>query len=1256
MPWSSTLARRHLGGHSAREIARARLTVPRRHCRVHGRRLRFGLEAVTERSAITDLWLAEDGSLEEAVCGWCFRPDPRGPVCSHALALLSWASEGLAEGAAPAEHPLLHRTPGQLRSRLARNAALDLWEQPAQTLLARWRKARVSRPGTLEAVLGPRGREAAGWSLAERHLLAEALEAELLARRRARKPAPWREAAPPTEAGQALAQALWSERDRRRRHTAPLHVAGTPTGGTFTITADPLEVSWVSRDRRCTTTGGDVRLTLRAGVQGVQIRTHDGQEPVLECPYALDLVNHTLDALSGRGGRKNLAALQASLEAPLWHQSVASLDQVLDGLGIAPTHDSEALPPTATRSGQLLGWQARHDARRGWSLRAVWTTPYVRRSGLRVDEVHAHDLHHRTQQLGRQDRAVLRAAGSAFQAHRCIQPEAFAAVVGHPRLVDEGRELLALRTGQLGLCLAPAEEGGLQVSFRDETTGRGRTAGEVQALLQQRGEGRVVLDAGQTVTTVFSVDAAQAALAEALCAHEGRLPHGAEASLLARLPALRAVFPVTLDPALQGSEVAPTLRPLVRLAPQASGPIEVQVTVRPLQGGPRFAPGVGPTEVEAVWEGERVSTVRDLGVEQAAVADALGPDAAVLGLDGETVLPLTEGTLAVLHRLQARAQEGHLALEWTRDALRIAGTARLVHLQVAVGGGRDWLGLGGALRIDGHTVELDRVLEAVRSGRRYLRVDASSFVALDEALRSRLARLSQRVRTDARGRTHLAPLSGPVLAALAEQGAQVEVPEAVQFETDRLREAEARAWAVPAGLEATLRPYQAHGLAWLQRLAHWAPGACLADDMGLGKTLQALGLLVHRQAGGPALVVAPTSLGANWLAEASRFAPGLEVALYRGSQRSRMLERLGPGRVLVTSYDLLRRDADALAKAGFHTVVYDEAQALKNPASQTARRAATVRGDFCLALSGTPVENRTEELWSLFRVLVPGLLGSLAGFRRSLGARADGGSADAQGEVASLVGPFLLRRTKAEVATDLPARTELIHRVELSPAERRLYDAARLEGMKLREQAPAQARFAVLKALTRLRQLACDPRLVDPSTRATSSKLAALADLVGSAVGQGAQVLVFSQFTGLLDHAERALSAHRHLRLDGSTPVAERARRVRAFQAGEADVFFLSRTAAGTGLNLTAATYVFHLDPWWNPAAEDQATDRAHRIGQDKPVTVYRLIAANTVEEGVLQMQSAKRDLVDGILSGAKAAGTVSVDALVALLQGEAAA
>jgi len=411
----------------------------------------------------------------------------------------------------------------------------------------------------------------------------------------------------------------------------------------------------------------------------------------------------------------------------------------------------------------------------------------------------------------------------------------------------------------------------------------------------------------------------------------------------------------------------------------------------------------------------------------------------------------------------------------------------------------------------------------------------------------------------------------------------------------------------------------------------------------------------------PSLVVCPAGLVENWMRECARFAPSLVSHIHRGRGREATLQGLGKGSLLITSYAIAVRDAEALAAIPFSTLIVDEAQSVKNALTQRFRAVRDLQADFRLALTGTPIENHLGELWAIFRLVTPGLLGAWDQFRQRFAVPIERYHDRArQAALARVVRPFLLRRTKGEVAPELPARTEMNQTIELGPVERRLYESARIEVLEsLAKSAAAgigdeaRQRIKILAALTRLRLLCCHPRLVVHDSPAGSAKLAALVELLSELRDEGHRALVFSQFTSFLDLARPLLAEAglRILTLDGSTPAAVRDERVRAFQAGQADVFLLSLRAGGTGLNLTAATYVIHLDPWWNPAVEDQATDRAHRIGQERPVTVIRMVARDTIEEAVLSLHEEKRQLAASILDGADTAARLDSNDLLDLIR-----
>lgn len=469
------------------------------------------------------------------------------------------------------------------------------------------------------------------------------------------------------------------------------------------------------------------------------------------------------------------------------------------------------------------------------------------------------------------------------------------------------------------------------------------------------------------------------------------------------------------------------------------------------------------------------------------------------------------------------------------------------------------------------------------------------------------------------------------LHTLAERYREMKLPEAP---------------VLPDFFTASLRPYQADGLQWLAALHHYQLGGILADDMGLGKTVQLLAHLSVLKASGtlklPAMVVTATSVLPNWRREAAKFAPQLRVLTLHGAQRNRDFPSLDDFDLILTSYTLLVRDRDLHAEHAYSVVALDEAQAIKNPRSLAATVARTLNAEQRLCLTGTPVENHLGELWCLLDFAAPGLLGDEKSFARLFRTPIEKlGDQECQQRLNRRIQPFLLRRTKEQVAADLPTKSEIIEAIEIGGAQRDLYESLRLHQHQrvqeaIHERGVGKSGIIVLDALLKLRQSCCDPRLLDlDSARAVdeSAKLSRLIEMLDELVAAGRRVLVFSQFTRMLDLIEPELRQQQipFLRLDGST--RDRDEPVRRFQNNEVPVFLISLRAGGVGLNLTAADTVIHYDPWWNPAVEAQATDRAHRIGQDKPVFVYRLICTGTVEEKIQALQARKAALADALLA-----------------------
>ncbi|MEU3998357.1 DEAD/DEAH box helicase [Streptomyces fungicidicus] len=466
--------------------------------------------------------------------------------------------------------------------------------------------------------------------------------------------------------------------------------------------------------------------------------------------------------------------------------------------------------------------------------------------------------------------------------------------------------------------------------------------------------------------------------------------------------------------------------------------------------------------------------------------------------------------------------------------------------------------------------------------------------------------------------------------------------------------------AQPGALAATLRDYQRRGLTWLARTTSLGLGCCLADDMGLGKTITLIALHLHRQAdpesAGPTLVVCPTSLMGNWQREIERFAPGTPVRRFHGTRRA--LDGLADGEFVLTTYGTMRLDAARLAGVPWGLVVADEAQHVKNPYASTARQLRSIGGRARVALTGTPVENNLSELWAILDWTTPGLLGRLGTFRRRYANAVESGQDPAAAErLARLVGPFLLRRRKSDpgIAPELPPKTETDHAVSLTPEQTGLYEAVVREALaEIAGTDGVARRGLIVKLLTGLKQICNHPaqflKEERPVVAGRSGKLELLDELLDTVLTEGAGVLVFTQYVRMARLLERHLAARGVPAqfLHGGTPVAGREAMVRRFQDGEVPVFLLSLKAAGTGLNLTRAEHVVHYDRWWNPAVEAQATDRAYRIGQTRPVQVHRIIAEGTVEDRIAALLERKRELADAVLGSGETAFTELTDAELA--------
>lgn len=568
--------------------------------------------------------------------------------------------------------------------------------------------------------------------------------------------------------------------------------------------------------------------------------------------------------------------------------------------------------------------------------------------------------------------------------------------------------------------------------------------------------------------------------------------------------------------------------------------------------------------------------------------------------------------------------------------------------------------------------ELAGLLGSYRRRRRYHRLNTGAFLDIAEYDLSELEKLVDDLGISSRDLAS-GSIEIPTYRAfyLDREFSEARRDEAFDSYAKRFRAIDQTAYNVPAALEGVLRPYQREGFQWMSALCDMGFCGVLADEMGLGKSLQLISVLVARidevQAEGGALIICPASLVYNWVAEFASFAPDIDVMPVEGTRAERMrARREKPHDVLITSYDMARADIEDLQEKRFAFCVLDEAQYIKNHATLTTRAVKRINAAHRFALTGTPMENRLSEIWSIFDFLMPGFLGSYARFRERFELGIVGGDEDLARRLNSLIGPFVLRRSKESVLPELPEKLDSVVYVPLTGEQRALYDA---NEQRLREdlnkqkinsskRTPdpvlAKSRIEVLAELTRLRQIALDPSLVYDNYRGNAAKLGAICDLIGQAMDAGHKTLVFSQFTSYLAHIAEALDGIGvpYYTITGATPKKARIDAVNAFNTDDVPVFLISLKAGGTGLNLTGASVVIHADPWWNAAATDQATDRAHRIGQRNLVSVYKIIAKGTIEERILELQEAKSKLADSVVGKASGMSLASLtqDALIDLL------
>lgn len=690
---------------------------------------------------------------------------------------------------------------------------------------------------------------------------------------------------------------------------------------------------------------------------------------------------------------------------------------------------------------------------------------------------------------------------------------------------------------------------------------------------------------------------------------------------------------------------------------------EMTIQAAPLQEGmARFSPGEGEENVYDTVEGHTVVVRRDMVSEYENYDILRTFFETEIGVPYESYQTARFSTSAHLLALLSFVHDNPQSffMEWPEgEILRFKDISDSADVDISVSTNVNWFEVEGGITLSGKKRTLDEILAMWKDSdvEGYLRVGEKEYAKMSKTLQRHLAAISGLGKPDRKGRISVPAIQVGTLAKVLgdEGGLHAEMDQGFKDLLERMEAAYRSSPALPEDLNATLRDYQVQGYQWMVRLDSWGAGACLADDMGLGKTIQALAFLLHKKDGGPSLVVAPKSVVPNWATEAERFAPSLRVTILNELQdRKTVLEGAEKGDLFLASYGVLVTSADILKEVHWNVVCLDEAHQIKNRTTRMSQAAMSLNAGSRILLTGTPVQNHLGELWNLMQFVNPGLLGSWTSFKDKY---LSGPEMDdyKQEMLKGLTQPFILRRTKEEVLGDLPDKVSYEHMVHLSADEMAVYEEARrLVEVKFKKNKTREEKAMVqdvkvefFAELTRLRLMANAMALVNPAWKGGSSKVDALKDIISTLMdGENNRVIIFSQFTSFLDIIGNMLTkeGYQFLYLDGSTSLRERKILVTKFQAGLCPIFLVSLKAGGLGLNLTAANYVIIADPWWNPAIEKQAEDRAHRMGQERAVTVIRLVSQHTIEEKILRLHETKKELSEAILEGTDRSFKLSMD------------
>ncbi|MCR5181248.1 MAG: DEAD/DEAH box helicase [Bacteroidaceae bacterium] len=741
-------------------------------------------------------------------------------------------------------------------------------------------------------------------------------------------------------------------------------------------------------------------------------------------------------------------------------------------------------------------------------------------------------------------------------------------------------------------------------------------------------------------------DHERAVLTELLSVNE--LPAESEDKLKQLLPLISGVTDIHSDLIPKEQELQnlePQSITIIRLTPDpiTQTMFDAYVIARPLQGGQMaLTPAQGDRTI--IDQSEMTGRVR---IERDFESEARNLNS-FLNFCQEKGIELTENlgahltTLQVLDILAYVSSHPEIsALEWPEgERLRMHHTQQQGDWNISLHARGKWFEIEGNVRLDDNSIiTAQQLLQAIgKSHGGYIQLQNGEYLWLEEKLRQQLDSLESITTIDS-GKAAVPELQSGLLAEIVNGAIDIQHDAKLLDFKERIAEAEKTEPQVPKLLQATLRPYQVEGFEWISRLAMWGAGACLADDMGLGKTVQTIAFLLAQADKGPSIVVAPASVVPNWRNEINRFAPYLNVyVLSEFVNRANIIAEVAAGDVVIVTYGHMAYLQNTIVDKKWNIACLDEAHNIKNRGTKTSAACMKLDATNRLILTGTPVQNHLGELWNLFQFINPGLLGTYDQFNQKyIIPITNQQDVERQQQLQTLVSPFMLRRTKQAVVKELPEKTEITLDVELTEEEMAFYEVIRRDAEQLFRDEGDQLTVNALAEITRLRRTACSCELTDENWVQGSSKIRTFMELVQTIVEGGNSVLVFSQFTSFLQLVANALRENSlpFLYLDGSVPIKQREQIVSDFQKGKSPIFLISLKAGGVGLNLTAANYVIHLDPWWNPAIEQQATDRAYRIGQTQAVTVYHLISHHTIEEKILRLHQSKQALSDAILAGA---------------------